>query len=65
MTSGDALLESQRVTVRRLSMIAMAGPVVFVVIVALLTALEWGFLLHLGWDPIRSGRPLAEQRGPR
>jgi hypothetical protein len=34
-------------------MIAMAGPVVFIVIVAFLTALEWGFLRHLGWDPVR------------
>ena len=32
----------------------MAGPIVFVAIVTLLTALEWSFLRHLGWDPIKN-----------
>jgi hypothetical protein len=41
-------------TTRQLAVLAMVGPLLFIVIVALLTALEWSFLRHLGSDPIRS-----------
>lgn len=38
-------------TVRRLALFASIGPVLFWVIVAILTSLEWNFLHSLGWRP--------------
>lgn len=37
--------------VRRLALFASIGPVLFWVIVAILTSLEWNFLHSLGWRP--------------
>lgn len=37
---------------RHLARIAVVGPIVFVAVVAILTALEFDFLRGLGWEPI-------------
>jgi hypothetical protein len=40
------------VDIRQLARLAVAGPIVFVIVVAILTALELDFLRGLGWEPI-------------
>jgi hypothetical protein len=42
------------VSVRQLAVIAVIGPFVWLVIVPILTVLEWDFLRGLGWEPIKA-----------
>lgn len=39
---------------RKLALLASIGPVLWLVVVAILTVLEWDFLRGLGWDPLRT-----------
>lgn len=44
------------ITTRRLAVVAVVGPALFWIVVALLTALEWEFLHGLGWRLVSDNR---------
>jgi hypothetical membrane protein len=58
---------SEILSTRRLALAGTIGPVVFVVIVIVITALEWDFMHRLGWHLVRNSSvpyPSSTAMGP-